>query len=339
MHRWMGFLLALAMVWMIGCGTVSAGAEETIRREISYPGENYTFAIPAGYTSMYRENFGMVIMEREEILNHAYTRLQILPGDPGFSADSYFESELMPYLRSMYNSEYARRLIDEGTTQAYTIGGRQMTGRVYKVKVNSQIGSNWVVFDNWDGKIFRYEANWYDDDMDASLELLLGVVRSVTKPALAPKATKQSLSTVTCAEQGFTIQTGKSYPRTFSKQNGLTVYTGKEGSIPYIMVYQGNDLIMEPYEYLREQYTPHMKEEYGKNYVTESVFPHVLIGGKDLPGAEYVYKVQNYYVHMMRIMDSTGKRTVVYTAKYIGKNGEKALAALDAAIRSFRSTR
>lgn len=45
------------------------------------------------------------------------------------------------------------------------------------------------------------------------------------------------------------------------------------------------------------------------------------------------------YVHMMRIMDSTGKRTVVYTAKYIGKNGEKALAALDAAIRSFRSTR
>ena len=51
MRRWMGFLLALAMVWMIGCGTVSAGAEETIRREISYPGENYTFAIPAGYTS------------------------------------------------------------------------------------------------------------------------------------------------------------------------------------------------------------------------------------------------------------------------------------------------
>ena len=40
---------------------------------------------------------------------------------------------------------------------------------------------------------------------------------------------------------------------------------------------------------------------------------------------------------MLRIYDSTGKRTVAYTAKYIQGQGEETLKALDNAVRSFKA--
>jgi hypothetical protein len=40
---------------------------------------------------------------------------------------------------------------------------------------------------------------------------------------------------------------------------------------------------------------------------------------------------------MIRLMDSTGNRTVSYTAKFIHGEDEATLAALDAAVRNFRA--
>ena len=56
-----------------------------------------------------------------------------------------------------------------------------------------------------------------------------------------------------------------------------------------------------------------------------------------LPAGLYSYYVGDTLVDMLRLMDSSGSRTVSYTAKFIHGEGDATLAALDAAIRGFRA--
>ena len=118
---------------------------------------------------------------------------------------------------------------------------------------------------------------------------------------------------------------------------GITVYTESEGRIPYVIVYQGEDLIVEAFEYIKEQYTPHMQQSYGSDLVSYTEYEDYEIGGRKLPAGLYTYRLQGYLVDMLRIYDSTGKRTVAYTAKYIQGQGEETLKALDNAVRTFKA--
>lgn len=104
------------------------------------------------------------------------------------------------------------------------------------------------------------------------------------------------------------------------------------------MVYQSNNLIVEDYEYLKEQYTLHMKEVYGDDLITYSEYENFAIGGRLLPLGRYSYRVKDQSVTMLRVIDSSGKRTVVYTAKYLTDKGADTMAALDAAVASFQSS-
>ena len=147
----------------------------------------------------------------------------------------------------------------------------------------------------------------------------------------------KDLQKVQCPQQGFSIKAKKDYPWDYQVGTGVTVYTGQEGSIPYVIVFQGEDLIVEAYEYIKEQYTPHMKEKYGNSLVSFEEKEDYEIGGKKLPAGIYTYKVGDYTIEQIRIYDSTGKATVAFTAKYIKGEGEDTLKALDTAVRTFEA--
>ena len=104
-----------------------------------------------------------------------------------------------------------------------------------------------------------------------------------------------------------------------------------------MIVFYGEDLLGEPYEYIQEQYTPHMQQKYGDALVSFEEVRSYEIGGKQLPAGLYSYYVGDTLVDMIRLMDSTGSRTVSYTAKYIHGEGDATLDALDTAIRGFRA--
>lgn len=148
--------------------------------------------------------------------------------------------------------------------------------------------------------------------------------------------TADGMNTIHCPELGFTTAADASYPWRYEEDNGIVIYTETEGYIPYVIVWQGEDLIAEPGEYIHEQYTPYMQEEYGSNLVGYVEYEFYDIGGKQLPAGLYTYKVQGTRVEMLRLYDSTGKHTVAYTAKYIQGEGEDTLAALDTAIRNYK---
>ena len=151
------------------------------------------------------------------------------------------------------------------------------------------------------------------------------------------KTSDAGLAPIECKEQGFSIMADPAYSWDYKDGTGITVYTESEGRIPYVIVYQGEDLIVEAFEYIKEQYTPHMQQSYGSDLVSYTEYEDYEIGGRKLPAGLYTYRLQGYLVDMLRIYDSTEKRTVAYTAKYIQGQGEETLKALDNAVRSFKA--
>ena len=146
-----------------------------------------------------------------------------------------------------------------------------------------------------------------------------------------------NLAVIACDEQGFTTMANPAYSWDYQEGTGLSIYTQNAGKIPYVIVFRSEDLLGEPYEYIQEQYTPHMRNKYGEALADVEEIERYEIGGKQLPAGLYSYYVGDTLVDMLRLMDSTGSRTVSYTAKFIHGEGDATMAALDAAVRGFKA--
>ncbi len=326
--------MVLSLMLLFSCA--SSLAEETVlRREVQYPGQNLTLAVPAQCLTFYRDYMGLGI-NYNDADEKGYCRVHLLSQDPTFDDKTYLEKTVIPELESAYvfgNFDYLDKV---GKVTVFIVAGREMNGIQYTTTLVSP-KTGWVLLDRWNGLPVRYDAVFPTASPDAALMLLSGMVRGMNGDILAPKADIRKLSTVKCSEQSFSFRASPAFATKFAEQEGVTVYTGKEGKIPYIMVYQSGDRIMEPYEYLKEQYTPHMKKQYGEDLKYEIEYKDFIIGGKVLPAGRYEYMVQGKKVIMLRLMDSTGPHTVVYTAKFIQGEGVQTMMALDEAIRSFTS--
>ena len=88
---------------------------------------------------------------------------------------------------------------------------------------------------------------------------------------------------ISCPELGFTTKADPLYSWEYEEGTGIYIYTEDEGSIPYVLVYQGEDLIVEAFEYIQEQYTPYMQDQYGDDLVEYEETRSYPIGGKELP--------------------------------------------------------
>ena len=148
--------------------------------------------------------------------------------------------------------------------------------------------------------------------------------------------TQAGTQVVRCPEQGFSVLCGKDYDWKYSARDGITIYTEYPGSIPYVLVFCAEDWIVEAADYIKEQFTPHMKKQYGDDLVAYTEFEHYNIGGRDLAAGLYTYRLQGYLIDMVRAYDVQERHTVVFTAKYIRGRGADTLAALEQAVRSYR---
>ncbi len=148
----------------------------------------------------------------------------------------------------------------------------------------------------------------------------------------------ESYKTYICAAQDFSFEYDPAHTVEWQDENGAVIYTDSVGYIPYAIVWQCEGLIEEPAEYISEEYTPHIEQKYGDDLVAYIEYGEYNIGGKDLPAGLYTYKLQGSLINLLRICDSTGAQTVLYTAKYIQGEEQATLAALDRAMRSFKQT-
>ena len=157
-------------------------------------GEDFSIAIPAQYLAFYKEELGLTISAGIDKTTF-YARVKVMPDDPvSFSEEDYFENVWLPNLRSIYIGKNYSMVLDEGKTQTYTVSGREMIGHPFLIKIAGKENCDLMLFDRWDGRVIRYELYYPQNDTDAALLLLGNIVRSVTKHALAPKETKQTVA-------------------------------------------------------------------------------------------------------------------------------------------------
>ena len=185
-----------------------------------------------------------------------------------------------------------------------------------------------AMFDRGDAAALLEEAN---------LIAQMAGAPAVPKPDEVNKQSVPGLVEIPCPELGFTVMADPDYAWDYKDGTGITIYTKTKGSIPYVIVWQSEDLIMEPFEYIREQYTPHIKAQYGDDLVYYQEYEVYHLGGKEIPAGVYTYRLQGTLVDLIRAYDSTGSRTVAYTAKYVQGEAEPTLSALHDAIRYFRA--
>ena len=141
---------------------------------------------------------------------------------------------------------------------------------------------------------------------------------------------------VSCPEMGFATLCSPGYTWTYDEDEGVAIYTEYEGSIPYVLVYCGEDLIVDAGDLVREQFTPYMKKKYGKDLVSFREEDEYMLGGRTMSAGIYTYKLKGYLIDCVRAYENVNGHTVAYTAKYIQGKGDATRKALEQAVQYYR---
>lgn len=135
----------------------------------------------------------------------------------------------------------------------------------------------------------------------------------------------------------FCTKYSEDYSYAWDPDSGITIYTESEGSIPYVLVWRSFDDTITAEE-LHSSDKSDFYYYYGDELISVSEPETYNLGGKRLSGVEYVYKVGEYTINMLRLVDtSPSVGYVLYTAKYMDSSKEKTLEALETAIECYRS--
>lgn len=135
----------------------------------------------------------------------------------------------------------------------------------------------------------------------------------------------------------FCTKYSEDYSYKWDPECGITIYTEKEGSIPYVMVWRSFDA-KSTAEELHSGDKSDMYYQYGNDLISAGEPKAHSLGGKELSGAEYVYNVGEFQVKLLRLIDtspSTGY--VLYSAKYLDSSEDSVLEALETAIKYYKA--
>ena len=248
-------------------------------------------------------------------------------------------------------------LVNYTEYESYTLGGRQLPAALYTHRSGGYLLDMLRVADARPDGLVVYTAHYIQGEGAAALAALDVAAANFTvtgsAPAPAPQATEApapqpteapapaprdtaGLSVASCPELGFSTLCAPSVRQLFKDKDGLYLYVEGEERIPYVLIWQSGDMIGDPAEYLHEQYTPYMQQEYGDDFVSFEEYERYEVGGRQLPAALYTYRVQNHTVNMLRVYDNTFGQTVSFTAKFLQENADATLAALDTAVANYQ---
>lgn len=122
-------------------------------------------------------------------------------------------------------------------------------------------------------------------------------------------------------------------------EDGLYIETLNETGIPYVLIYRYANMPIDGSQFLEESIYPGMLDLYGNNMISVSEKEIYDIGGKQLPGMLFTYKVNNYTINSLRLCETIGSSIVNYTMKTVADSDEDITGftyeVLEDAIRYF----
>ncbi len=151
-----------------------------------------------------------------------------------------------------------------------------------------------------------------------------------------------SWADVHCAEEGFTTKAPAGSPneyRTAIGQIGLTVYLGKAGSVPCIIVHRRDmdSKFKNPQNYLNNVYREFLENRYEER---GTVFTNPAktweVGGKQLIGARYFIRIGDVQNTQLQLIEIRDQGDVEYTGIYRNEEEEKlVMDALNVAAANY----
>ena len=148
---------------------------------------------------------------------------------------------------------------------------------------------------------------------------------------------EENLRDVHCEEQEFSTKIPADLTAYWEEGNGLRISVEDPGYVPFVLVWRKGSSPTDGAEHLSNDYTQHMREQYGNDLIGEVQYEYYDIGGKKLPAALFTYKVDGGTLCLLRLEEVRDDQTTVqYTAKYVNGDPDATLAALDTAVRYYR---
>ena len=148
---------------------------------------------------------------------------------------------------------------------------------------------------------------------------------------------ENGLLDVHCDELAFTTKIPEKCTAEYISGTGFQIYAEHTGYIPYVIVCP-RPLSMKfnnPQNYLNNVFREYMENEQGDNMIGMNPAKTWTVGGKDLIGARYMYKVQGRTVVLLRLIEVRDDGDVEYTAKYLDGEDTGVMTVLEAAVRYY----
>ena len=123
-----------------------------------------------------------------------------------------------------------------------------------------------------------------------------------------------------CKEGGFSTMVPVSGTSGYDEEaKGLMIYTDVADYIPYVIVSRRpmDMKFSNPENYLNNVYREYIEESHGDDNLGMNPAKTWEIGGKELLGAKYMYKVSGYKVIHLQLIEIRPDGDVEYTVKYL----------------------
>jgi len=143
---------------------------------------------------------------------------------------------------------------------------------------------------------------------------------------------------VRCAEQDFSALCDAPCATLYEADNGLYVYLGEYGEIPYVLIHRSAPLA-DPGDFLQSKAHPHMVSRYGDDLLDWEFIGPCTLGDHETTAMAWAYRFNGRPVDMLRALENRGDCCVSFIAKAYSDDeasGMLVRSALNALVASFQ---
>ena len=172
------------------------------------------------------------------------------------------------------------------------------------------------------------------------MKKLIAIILTLALACAALPALAADGMEINCKEMQFTTKAPAGTEVRYEEGNGLRIYTKSVGNIPYVQVYRRTleNKFKNPTSYLNNVIREYLEDKYGDDSLGMNPAKTWEVGGKELLGARYYFRLQGTKVTQIVLIEIRDGGDVQYDAKFYEGNEDITMAALEEAVRNYQET-
>ena len=338
------FCLMLAAALLCGCLPTALAADSLV--DVRCEEQDFATRIPSQMTAGYEEGLGL----RVSVGTPGYVPYLLVSRRPMELKFNNPTNYLNNVYREYMEDKYGDDMIGTNPCREYTVGGKTLLGARYMYRVGETTLCLMRLIEVRDDGDVEYTAKYIEGEEDLPLSTLEIVVQNYrtggapvieeAEEAAAEAPAAADLQTVRCEQDKYTIQIPQNISAIYDDEDqAMYLWLGSVGYVPniYIVRRTGSNKLKNPENYVKNVFTDYMEKTYGDSLRGTALYEYYDIGGKRLLASGYIYKSNSgNIINQLGLVEVRDDGDVEYVCRYLNSGREEALAALDAAVRSYQ---